>query len=216
MEHFTAIQKLLPGCNLIPHPNTASYSALRLATWIYYVNSSTCHANSYIRTLISTPTSSFTMPYPLLAPLALCQIFSVFPYVTLYSLSLFRTFSKPLSLVFVYVYCPSMFSVYTIVFICVSCLSMFSVYTIAFVCVSQSFYVQCLHNCVCMCVLSIYVLCLYYSVCICVLSIYVLCLLETTMEKSFKETAAYKKNNISAFKEIWNPLITFLQIQQLR
>ena len=31
-----------------------------------------------------------------------------------------------------------------------------------------------------------------------------------------EETAAYKKNNISAFKEIWNPLITFLQIQQFR
>ena len=76
------------------------------------------------------------MPYPLLAPLALCQIFSVFHLITLYFLSLFRTFSKPLSLVFVYVYCPFMFSVYTIVFICVSCLSMFSVYTIAFVCVS--------------------------------------------------------------------------------
>lgn len=30
-----------------------------------------------------------------------------------------------------------------------------------------------------------------------------------------EETIAHKKNNISAFKKTWNPLITFLQIQQL-
>ena len=30
-----------------------------------------------------------------------------------------------------------------------------------------------------------------------------------------EETIAHKMNNISAFKETWNPLITFLQAQQL-
>lgn len=29
-----------------------------------------------------------------------------------------------------------------------------------------------------------------------------------------EETAAHQKNNISGFKETWNPLITFLQVQQ--